>query len=93
LHQATPVHASGTPLSQLTGGKHPPREFQKDIPGAGAKAAWRIFSELEAAILSSRPSITSFHDLWSRIAPELNMDVHIENITEIPDNLRIFSKT
>ena len=92
LQQATPVHADGMPLSQLTGGKHPPREFRKDIPGAGAKAAWRIFSELEAAILSSHPATTSFHDLWSRIAQELNMDVHIENNNEIPDNLRIFSK-
>ncbi len=94
LQQATPVHADGMPLSQLTGGKHPPREFRKDIPGAGAKAAWRIFSELEAAILSSssHTSITSFHDLWSRIAQKLNIDVHIENSKEIPDNLRIFSK-
>ena len=94
LQQATSVHTNGMPLSQLTGGKHPPREFRKDIPGAGAKAAWRIFSELEAAILSSssHTSITSFHDLWSRIAQKLNIDVHIENSKEIPDNLRIFSK-
>jgi NADH-quinone oxidoreductase subunit G len=90
LQLAIPVHASGTPLSQLTSGKHPPREFRKDIPGADAKAAWRIFSELQAAILLSHPSITSFHDLWSRIAQELNMGVHIENSVEIPDNLRIF---
>ena len=92
LQQATPVHASGAPLSQLTGGKHPPREFRNDIPGGGAKAAWRIFSELEAAILSPHPAMTSFHDLWSRIARELKMDVHIENSAEIPDNLRIFSR-
>ncbi len=92
LQQATPVHTSGTPLSQLTGGKHPPREFRNDIPGGGAKAAWRIFSELEAAILSSHPAMTSFHDLWSRIEQELNIDVHIENSNEIPDNLRIYSK-
>ena len=92
LQQTTPVHASGAPLSQLTGGKHPPREFRNDIPGGGAKAAWRIFSELEAAILSPHPAMTSFHDLWSRIAQELKMDVHIENSAEIPDNLRIFSR-
>jgi NADH-quinone oxidoreductase subunit G len=92
LQQATPVHADGMPLSQLTGGKHPPREFRNDIPGGGAKAAWRIFSELEAAILPSHPAMTSFDDLWSRIAQELNTDVQIENSKEIPDKLRIFSK-
>ena len=84
LQRTTPVHAHGLPLSQLTGGNHPPREFRNDIPGAGAKAAWQILSELEAAILSSHPAVTSFHDLWSRIGPELNMDVHIENSAEIP---------
>jgi NADH-quinone oxidoreductase subunit G len=92
LQRATPVHASGTPLSQVTSGKHPPREFRKDIPGGGAKAAWRIFSELEAAILSFHPAMTSFHDLWSRIAQELNIGVHIENSAEIPDSVRLFSK-
>jgi NADH-quinone oxidoreductase subunit G len=89
LQRTTPVHVYGMPLSQLTGGKHPPREFRNDIPGAGAKAAWQIFSELEAVISLSQPAVRSFHDLWSRIGPELN--VHIENFTEIPDNLRIFS--
>jgi NADH-quinone oxidoreductase subunit G len=92
LQRTIPVHANGMPLSQLTGGNHPPREYRNDIPAAGAKAAWRILSELEAAILSSQPAVSSFHDLWSRIGPELNMDVHIENSAEIPDNLRIFSK-
>jgi len=90
LQQATPVHVNGMPLSQLTGGKHPPREFRKDIPGTGAKAAWQILSELEAAISLSQSAVTSFHDLWSRIGPELNL--HIENSTKIPDNLRIFPK-
>jgi NADH-quinone oxidoreductase subunit G len=90
LQRATPVHANGMPLTQLTGGNHPPREFRNDIPGAGAKAAWQILSELEAAISSSHSAVFSFHDLWSRIAPELNMDVHIENSAEIPDNLCIY---
>ena len=40
LQQTTSVHVNGMPLSQLTDGKHPPREFRKDIPGSGAKAAW-----------------------------------------------------
>jgi NADH-quinone oxidoreductase subunit G len=91
LQRTLPVHANGTPLSQLTGGNHPPREFRNDIPGAGAKAAWRILSELEAAISSSQPAVISFHDLWSRIGQELHMEVPIENSAEIPANLRIFS--
>ncbi len=80
------------PLSQLTGGNHPPREFRNDIPGSGAKAAWRILSELEAAISSSQPAASTFDDLWSRILPELDMDDHVENSAEIPDDLRIFRK-
>ncbi|MCX5883522.1 MAG: NADH-quinone oxidoreductase subunit NuoG [Deltaproteobacteria bacterium] len=92
LQRAAPVHSNGMPLTQLSGGKHPPRKFRNDIPGAGAKAAWQVLSELEAAISSSQPAVSSFHDLWSRIGLELNMDVPIENSAEIPNNLRIFPK-
>ncbi len=80
LQRATPVHANGMPLSQLTGGNHPPREFRNDIPGAGAKAAWQILSELEAAISSSHSAVFSFHDLWSRIAAEPNADIFLKEL-------------
>ncbi len=90
LQRAIPVHAGGLPLSQLTDGSHPPREFRNDIPGAGAKAAWRILSELEGAILSSQPAVSSYHDLWSRIGPELN--VPVENGLEIPGSMHIIQK-
>ncbi len=88
LQRSTPVHAGGMPLSQLTGGSHPPRQFPCDIPGADAKAAWQVLSDLEAAILSTPPAPGSFHELWSRIGSELG----IENRAEIPDDLRIFPK-
>jgi len=80
LQRANPVHANGMPLSQLTGGNHPPREFRNDIPGAGAKAAWQILSELEAAILSSQPAVFSYHDLWSRISSEPNADIFLRDL-------------
>ena len=80
LQRANPVHANGMPLSQLTGGSHPPREFRNDIPGAGAKAAWQILSELESAILSSQPAVFSYHDLWSRIASEQNADIFLRDL-------------
>jgi len=78
LQQAAPVHANGLPLSQLTGGNHPPREFRRDIPGAGAKAAWEILSEMLAAV-SSAPSIpASFEDFWRQIRSELSECCKIE---------------
>lgn len=80
LQRAAPVHAYGMPLSQLTGGGHPPREFRNDIPGAGAKAAWRILTDLEAVISSSHFAAFSYHDLWSRIAPVLNSGYFLRDL-------------
>ncbi len=92
LQQADSVHRGGMPLSQLTGGEHPPRAYRKDVPGTGAKAAWQILSELEAAISTSHPVAPSFRDLWSRIASELNIEDQIENNAKIPDNMLILLK-
>ncbi len=50
LQKTCPSYQAGTPLSQVSCGKHPPREFRKDIPGSGAKAAWEIIHELEKAM-------------------------------------------
>lgn len=50
LQRTYPSYQAGTPLSHLTSGKHPPRKFRKDIPGSGARVAWEVISDLEAAM-------------------------------------------
>jgi len=91
LQHADAVHCGGMPLSQLTGGSHPPRAYRKDIPGTGANAAWEVLSELEAAILPAHPVVPSFRDLWSRIEQQLNIPSHAECNRKISDDRHIFS--
>jgi NADH-quinone oxidoreductase subunit G len=91
LQQTTPVHVNGLPMSQLTGGKHPPRKFRSDVPGAGARAAWQVLSELEAVLSSMPADSITFADIWYRIG--LAWNISVENRTEIPGNLRILSTT
>ena len=91
LQQTTPVHVNGLPMSQLTGGKHPPRKFRSDVPGAGARAAWQVLSELEAVLSSTPADSITFADIWYRIG--LAWNISVENRTEIPGNLRILSTT
>jgi len=90
LQQADSVHCGGMPLSQLTGGNHPPRKYRKDIPGACAKAAWQVLSELEATLSPAHPAIPSFRDLWSRIERQLDIAVHIESNRLICNDSRLF---
>jgi NADH-quinone oxidoreductase subunit G len=51
LQRTTPVHRGGTPISQVSGGKHPPRTFLDRIPGGDPKAAHEVLAELHGAIL------------------------------------------
>jgi NADH-quinone oxidoreductase subunit G len=50
VHTALPVHRGGTPISQVDGGKHPPRTFLDHVPGGDPKAAHVTLDELYAAI-------------------------------------------
>ena len=50
LQEVRPVHRGGTPISQVSGGKHPPRTFLDHIPGGDPKAAHEVLAELYAAI-------------------------------------------
>jgi NADH-quinone oxidoreductase subunit G len=45
-----PVHRGGEPLSQVSGGKHPPRIFLDRAPGSLPKAAHEVLAELYTAI-------------------------------------------
>jgi NADH-quinone oxidoreductase subunit G len=50
VHTVVPVHRGGTPISQVSGGKHPPRTFLDYVPGGDPKAAHVALDELHAAI-------------------------------------------
>jgi NADH-quinone oxidoreductase subunit G len=47
---AEPFYRSGSPIGQVSGGGHPPRVFQKEIPGGEIKPAWMILAELGNAL-------------------------------------------
>ena len=70
MQQASPLHCNGMPLSQLTAGKHPPREFRHDIPGADTKPAWQILLEIKAALSAVNTPLPSYSELWEQIGQE-----------------------
>ncbi|WP_373499014.1 molybdopterin-dependent oxidoreductase [Desulfococcus sp.] len=41
-----PAFKGGIPLSQITGGGHPPREFTSGVPGADPVPAWAVIAAL-----------------------------------------------
>jgi NADH-quinone oxidoreductase subunit G len=48
--QSMPAHGGGLPLSQAGGGRHPPRVFLDQVPGAEPRAAWEALLDLGAAL-------------------------------------------
>ena len=69
VQKAPPVHRGGTPLSQISGGNHPPRTFLNDIPGGDPKAAHDVLAEVYAAI-SGRAPEELLKDLWGWLKGE-----------------------
>ena len=54
LQRTSPVHRGGTPIGQVSGGKHPPRTFLDHIPGGDPKAAHEVLAELYSAVSSKK---------------------------------------
>jgi NADH-quinone oxidoreductase subunit G len=50
VHAALPVHRGGTPISQVSGGKHPRRTFLEHVPGGDLRVAHMALDELYAAL-------------------------------------------
>jgi NADH-quinone oxidoreductase subunit G len=60
VQRSEPVHAGGTPISQVSAGAHPPRVFRRTIPGGDPRPAWEALAVLSRALGQElRPS-----DLW-----------------------------
>ena len=66
LQEVRPVHKGGTPISQVSGGKHPPRTFLDRIPGGDPKAAHEVLAELYAAVSGDKE-----HDLLKDLKERL----------------------
>ncbi|MFH1488509.1 MAG: molybdopterin-dependent oxidoreductase, partial [Pseudomonadota bacterium] len=50
LQVASPVHAGGFPIAQISDDKHPPRIFLQDIPGGEPKMTSAVFKDLSIAV-------------------------------------------
>jgi len=68
LQQATPLHEGGTPIMQVSGGGHPPREFLDHIPGGEPRAAAEILQELAGAL--AREEAAHNEDIWTWLIEE-----------------------
>ncbi len=40
VQTTAPIFRGGLPITQISGGSHPPRSFRNDIPGGGIRPAW-----------------------------------------------------
>jgi len=80
LQQATPLHAGGTPIMQISGGSHPPREFLDYIPGGEPRPAAEILSELTEA-LTGREGALGGQDIWTWLAEENEVFSRLATLT------------
>jgi NADH-quinone oxidoreductase subunit G len=68
-----PLHAGGTPVSQVSAGNHPPRVYGGGIPGGNPEAAWKILGELAEAMPAEGKKGSpqkSLEDLWQWIVQD-----------------------
>jgi len=91
IQYAAPVHTGGSPISQVSGGGHPPRVFTNDIPGGEPKPAWQILAELAGTDADNEERPGNFcWDIVADGAPNL------EGLRQLPypaDGLRIIPET
>ncbi len=66
LQFAKPFFAGGTPIEQVSHGKHPPRVFSPVIPGAEPQPAWQAVMELARFLPGERqtPVRLKMEDVW-----------------------------
>ena len=69
LQQARPLHRGGTPIIQVSGGSHPPREFLNGIPGGEPRPASEILADLADALPGAEAGVPP-GDLWNWLSRE-----------------------
>ena len=90
-----PLHAGGTPVSQVSAGNHPPRVYGGGFPGGDPEPAWKVLGELSEAMPAEGKKGSpqkSIEDLWQWIAKDhpafagwKPYDVPPEGIRLLPD--------
>ncbi len=87
----TPVYQGGIPVSQINGGNHPPRTFQRDIPGGEPEPAWETLARLADAM--SLPTdevlLRSRCELWAWIKNEYPAFARVQCFDEQPTSARV----
>ena len=100
LQQAWPIHGGGLPLSQVSGGSHPPRVFQDNIPGGDPKLAGDLLAALAANLAGTEQVLTS-QDTWawltrqySVLAPARESAARLHGVRLLPeeDSTYIYSR-
>ncbi len=84
---AQPVYHGGTPVSQVSGGGHPPRSYAEDPSGGEAKPAWEILLGLAGAI-SAGEEIGPLHNPFSMAANEHPLLAGLQHRSDPIDNVR-----
>jgi NADH-quinone oxidoreductase subunit G len=88
---ATSAFRGGIPISQISAGGHPPRVFNRNIPGGEPQPAWQILSKLANAISSPGREMLplSRSELWSWITKEYPIFANVQIADERPGSIRI----
>ncbi len=88
---AAPSYHGGIPISQISGGNHPPRVFRREIPGGEPEPAWEILARLANAM--SLPGREMFplsrSELWKRITKEYPVFSNVQIADELLDGVRV----
>ena len=88
VHTVAPVHRGGTPLSQLSGGKHPPRAFLDHVPGGDPKAAHLVIDEFYG-VLSGEGKGKLLGDIRDWLAGENPVFDAIRSASQTPNGFRL----
>jgi NADH-quinone oxidoreductase subunit G len=89
LQRAGAVHRGGSPISQLTAGSHPPREFRSTVPAGEAQPAWQTLAQLAAALGGSEGSVPSLGAFRQWLVAQHPVLAGIEKETFPADGLRL----
>ena len=91
LQRAAPIFAGGTPISQVSGGGHPPRVFLDHLPGGDPRRAADLLADLAAALPGGGKEPFS-DNLWVWLAREAPAFRSLAEGPPAPDNLRLLAE-
>jgi NADH-quinone oxidoreductase subunit G len=87
----TAAYQGGIPISQISTGGHPPRTFQRNIPGGEPEPAWEILAKLADAMPLPRNETLprSRSELWAWITKEYPAFARVQNFDEQRSSVRV----